>query len=127
MSPLGHADAETGAPRSPGFHALVVARRRLVAPLAGLAIASLLAFAAVAGWAPGAFTASISGSVTVGIVVALAQIALVWGAGLLYARISNSTLDPLRGRILAEYAGETPCERPPFSVSAERELTGGAS
>jgi uncharacterized membrane protein (DUF485 family) len=87
-----------GAERSPEFKRLVSGRRRFIIPATIFFMVLYFGFIALAGWAPGFMSESISGGFTVGWALGLSLFPMTWGLAWLYLRKSDRDFDPLAER-----------------------------
>lgn len=105
---VGHADVEPdmealrAVQRSPRFHALKRRHRLFVLPATGLCLAWYLAYVLTAGYAPEVFAIPVSGSLNLGMVWGLAQVATTFAVTMLYVWYANKYLDPAAAEIRAE-------------------------
>ncbi|BAU30934.1 DUF485 domain-containing protein [Microcella alkaliphila] len=105
---VGHADVEPdmealrAVQRSPRFRALKRRHRLFVLPATGLCLAWYLAYVLTAGYAPEVFAIAVSGSLNLGMVWGLAQVATTFAVTMLYVWYANKHLDPAAAEIRAE-------------------------
>lgn len=105
---VGHADVEPdmealrAVQRSPRFRALKRRHRLFVLPATGLCLAWYLAYVLTAGYAPEVFAIPVSGSLNLGMVWGLAQVATTFAVTMLYVWYANKHLDPAAAEIRAE-------------------------
>ena len=105
---VGHADVEPdmealrAVQRSPRFRALKRRHRLFVLPATGLCLAWYLAYVLTAGYAPDVFAIPVSGSLNLGMVWGLAQVATTFAVTMLYVWYANKHLDPAAAEIRAE-------------------------
>lgn len=89
-----------GIARSAPYQSLISQRRRIVVPFAAAAFAFVVIFAVLAGWAGDTMGTSLGGGWNIGLLLALAQLAVVWLLGYGYLRYSGRVLDPLRQQVI---------------------------
>lgn len=105
---VGHADVEPdmealrAVQRSPRFQALKRRHRLFVLPATALCLAWYLAYVLTAGYAPEVFAIPVSGSLNLGMVWGLAQVATTFAVTMLYVWYANKHLDPAAAEIRAE-------------------------
>ena len=96
--------------RSPEFQSLRKRQRSFVFPLAVVFLAWYIAFVLLGAFAYDFMATPVLGSVNVGVVLGLAQVATTFAITMLYVRFANRALDPaaaeLRGRLEAIERGE---------------------
>lgn len=87
---------------SPRFRALKRRHRLFVLPATGLCLAWYLAYVLTAGYAPQVFATPVAGSMNLGMVWGLAQVATTFAVTMLYVWYANKHLDPSAAEIRAE-------------------------
>ncbi len=83
---------------SPEFRELVETRRRFVLPASIFFLAFFLAYLLLAALAPGLMGTPVWGGMTLGFLLAVAQVLMAWVVTALYLRASDREFEPLERR-----------------------------
>jgi uncharacterized membrane protein (DUF485 family) len=110
---------------SPTFQDLVKRKRRFVLPATIFFLTYYMAFILLCGYEPGFMGESVYQGLTVGYVLALSQVLMVWVLGLWYLRKANRELDPLEQKAIEEALRTARGE--PIATGAERDRVGTGS
>jgi len=87
---------------TPRFAELKRRHRRFVLPATALCLLWYFAYVLVAGYAPEFFAIPVSGSINLGMLLGLAQVATTFAVTMLYVWYANKYLDPAAAEIRAE-------------------------